>query len=223
MLTETLSSGRGRLGSKTRRFSAVKILRGILWRIARRTSVMVLCAPHKDFGPACPVGCALVRIAGAASAADQDLAMEAMRAAGEPNGLVGPRLAHGDEFFGWLIGGRVVSFGWVTYRDRTIGPFRLAEVSGRAFLYNFHTLHGYRCQSLYPALLLAMRHALGREKMTEFVIDVDMRNTASARGIEKGGFLPAARVAFLTLFARWRCLGSRTVFDRTASTLFGPV
>ena len=202
---------------------AVRIFRGLLGRIARRTRVMVLWAPRKDFGPACPVGCALVRVAGAASAADQDLAKEAMRAAGEPNGLVAPRLAHGDEFFGWLLDGRVVSFGWVTRQDRTVGRIRLAKASGRAFLYNFYTLDCYRGQRLYPALLLAMRHVLGRENVTEFVIEVDVRNTASARGLEKGGFVPAAQVAFLTLFTRWRCLSSRTILERTASSLFRAV
>jgi len=180
-------------------------------------------APHKDFVPACPDGCALVRVAGAASAADQDLAKEAMRAAGEPNGLVAPRLAHGDEFLGWLLDGRVVSFGWVTRQDRTVGPFQLAEVSGRVFLYNFHTLEGYRGRGLYPALLLAIRHVLGRENIEQLIIDVNVHNTASARGIEKGGFVLAAQVAFLTLFSHWRCLGSRTVAERTASSLFRTV
>lgn len=202
---------------------ALRILRGLLRRIARRTRVMILWAPRNDLGPACPDGCALARFGRAASPADQDLAKEAMRAAGEPNGLVAPRLAHGDEFFGWLIGGRVVSFGWVTYRDRTVGPIRLAKASERAFLYNFHTLSSYRGQRLYPALLLAIRHVLGLEHVAEFVIDVDVRNPASARGIEKGGFVLAAQVAFLTLFARWRCLGSRTVVERTASSLFRAV
>jgi len=181
---------------------------------------MILWAPNNELGPGCPDGRALVRVAGTASAADQDLAKEAMRAAGEPNGLVAPRLAHGDEFFGWLLDGRVVSFGWVTCQDRTVGPFQLAEVSGRAFLYNFHTLEGYRGRGLYPALLLAMRHVLGREKVTEFVIDVNVQNTVSARGIEKGGFVLAAQVAFLTLFSRWRCLGSRTVLEPAAFSLF---
>jgi ribosomal protein S18 acetylase RimI-like enzyme len=182
--------------------------------------MMVLHAPRNDFSPACPEGCGLARIAGAASAVDLDLAKEAMRAAGEPTGLVAPRFARGDEFFGWLVGGRVVSFGWATYQGRTIGPIQLAEASGRAFLYNFHTLEEYRGRRFYPALLLAMRHILGREKVTEFVIDVDVRNTASARGIEKGGFVLAAQVAFLTLFARWRCFGRRTVLERTATSLF---
>jgi hypothetical protein len=223
MLTETSSFSQRRFGFRTRRLSAVKILRGILWRLARRTSVMVLWAPINNLDPGYPDRCTLARVAGTASAADQDLAKEALRAAGEPNGLVAPRLAHGDEFFGWLIDGRVVSFGWVTYRDRTIGPFQLAEVSGRVFLYNFHTLQGYRGRGFYPALLLAMRHVLGREKVAEFVIDVNVHNTASARGIEKGGFVLAAQVAFLTLFSHWRCLGSRTVLQRTASPLFRTV
>ena len=39
---------------------------------------MVLQAPRNDFGLACPEGCALVRIAGTASAADQDLAEETL-------------------------------------------------------------------------------------------------------------------------------------------------
>jgi hypothetical protein len=185
--------------------------------------MMVLRAPHNDVGPACPNGCSLTRVAGAACAADHDLANQAMRAAGEPLGLVAQRFAHGDEFFGWLVEGRIVCFGWVTYHDRALGPVQLAEASGRAFLYNFYTLIGYRGRRFYPALLLAVRHILGRENVTEFVIDVDVRNTASARGIEKGGFVLAAQVAFLTLFASWRCLGRRTLFEPTASSLFRTV
>jgi hypothetical protein len=181
---------------------------------------MVLRAPRNDFGTAYPEGCALARVASRASAANRELAEEAMRAAGEPADLVAPRFAQGDEFFGWLQGGRVISFGWVTYHERTVGPIQLVAASGRAFLYNFYTLEGYRGQRLYPALLLTMRHVLGREQLTEFVIDVDVRNAASTRGIEKGGFVLAAQVAFLTLFARWRCLGRQTVLERSATSLF---
>ena len=222
MLTQAISSHETKLGPSTRKPWAVRILRGIVRRLANRTRLIILRAPRNDFSPACPEGCALVRVSGTASAADRDLAKEAMRAAGEPNGLVAPRLANGDEFFGWLVGDRVASFGWVTYQDRTVGPIRLAKASGRAFLYNFYTLEEYRGRRFYPALLLAMRHVLGREKLTEFVIDVDMRNTASARGIERGCFVLAGQVAFLTLFSRWSCFGSSTVFERTPAALFRP-
>jgi len=220
--TQAMSSNQGKLALTRSRPWAVRIFRGSLRRIVTQTRVVIWCAPPKDCVPAYPEGCVLARVAGAAPA-DQDLAKEAMRAAGEPNGLVGPRLAHDDEFFGWLLDGRVVSFGWVTCQDRTVGPFKLAEAPGRAFLYNFHTLDGYRGQRLYPALLLAIRHVLGREKVAEFVIDVNSHNTASARGIEEGGFIPAAQVAFLTLFSHWRCLGSRTVVERATSSLFRTV
>ena len=188
--TGTLGSGPEKLSPSMRIPWAVRIVRGVLWRLARRTRVLVLRAPNNDLGPASPEGCALVRVGRTASAVSHDLVKEAMRAAGEPNGLVAPRLAHGDEFFGWLIGGRVVSFGWVTYQDRTLGPILLARASGRAFFYNFHTLEEYRGRRLYPALLLAVRHVLGLEKVDEFVIDVDVRNVASARAIEKGGVCP---------------------------------
>src|ERR1700676_775260 len=223
MLAETLSSLHGKLGHRTRRLRPAQILQGILRRLAQRTCLMVLWAPRNEFGPRYPEGCGLARVVGSDSAADHDLAEDAMREAGEPNGLVAPRLAQGDEFFGWLMGGRIVSFGWVTYQDRAVGPIRLAKAPGRAFLYNFYTVDEYRGQSLYPALLLTLRHVLGLEKVTEFVIDVDDRNTASIRGIEKGGFVLAAQVAFLTLFARWRCLCKRTVLERTASSLFRTV
>jgi len=223
MITETLSSTHGKLGPRTRNLWEVRILEGMLRRLAQRTRLMVLCAPRNDFGPPYPERCVLARVGGASSTVDHDLAKEAMRAAGEPDGLVAARLALGDEFFGWRMGAQIVSFGWVTYRDRMLGPIRLVKASGRAFLYNFHTLEGYRSQRLYQVLLLTMRHVLGLEKVTEFVIDVDVRNTASVRGIEKGGFVLVAQVAFLTFFSRWRCLGSRTVLERTASSLFRPL
>jgi RimJ/RimL family protein N-acetyltransferase len=142
------------------------------------------------------------------------LVEEAMRAAGEPNDLAAPRLAHGDEFFGWLVEGEVVSFGWVTYRDRTIGPVRLTEAPGRAFLYNFHTQDGYRGRGLYPALLLAMRCSLGREQVTELVIDVNLHNTASIRGIEKAGFVPVANITYFTIFSCWSFSLKQTVINR---------
>jgi RimJ/RimL family protein N-acetyltransferase len=143
-----------------------------------------------------------------------------MQAAGEPNGLAAPRLVHGDEFFGWLVGGKVVSFGWVTYRDRAVGPVGLAEAPGRAFLFNFHTLEGYRGRGLYSGLLLAMRCVLGHEKVTEFVIDVNVQNTASARGIAKAGFLPVGHITYITIFNRWCYALKRTVIDTAGPSPF---
>lgn len=143
----------------------------------------------------------------------QHVVVDAMRAAGEPDGLVAPRLAHGDELFGWAAGTRIVSFGWVTARGRAVGPFSLTEAPGRVFLFNFHTLPEYRGRGLYAALLVAMRSVLSNETASEFVIDVDIGNAASRRGIEKAGFVPVARVSFLTLLRRWRYPLRRTPLE----------
>ena len=153
---------------------------------------------------------------------DLHLAEEAVTANGEPRGAVAARLAHGDEFFGWQLGDRVVSYGWATYRDRMLGPIRLAEASGRTFVYDFHTLEEYRGRKLYPSLLLAMRFILGGEGATEFIIDVDARNTPSIKGIQNGGFVPVAQVGYLTFFTRWICFGTQTMLHRAITPLFLP-
>jgi hypothetical protein len=143
-----------------------------------------------------------------------------MRAAGEPSGLVAGRLAHGDEFFGWLAGDRIVSFGWVMYRDRTVGPARLAEAPGRAFIFNCHTSERERGRGLFPALLRATLCVLGPEGTTELLADVNVQNTSSTRGMEKAGYLPAAEIACLMAFNRWPLRVRQTMLDTGSPSLF---
>jgi RimJ/RimL family protein N-acetyltransferase len=131
------------------------------------------------------------------------LAVEAMRAAEEPS-VVEQRLQHGDEWFGWEHSGRVVSFGWICYRDRVIGLRRMPEDEHRVFLYNFHTLPEYRGRGSYPALLRQMRHTLGREGRTQFIIDAHAWNHASLKGIEKAGFSPVARSTVRTYLRHFK-------------------
>lgn len=136
-----------------------------------------------------------------------------MRDAGEPCGLVAQRLAHGDEFFGWQTGHRIVSFGWVCHRDRSVGPVRLTEASGRAFLFNFHTAIAHRGRGLYPALLLAIQSVLGSEGFTELIIDVNESNTASAKAIDKARFVPVGLVTYTTFLNRWRHVPAQAALD----------
>jgi GNAT superfamily N-acetyltransferase len=165
-----------------------------------------------------PEGFGLFRIKG--EGAEHDLAERAMRVAGEPDGLVTPRFAQGDEFFCWTSRGEVASFGWVTYRGRVVGGLRLAEAPGRAFLYNFYTLERYRGRGLYPALLLAILSSLRREQITEAIIDVSIRNKSSVKGIDKAGFSPIAQVVHLTLFRHWSLPLRRSVVDKAGASLF---
>jgi hypothetical protein len=65
-----------------------------------------------------------------------------------------------------------------------------------------------------------MRSTLTKEKHTEFICDVDRRNTVSRRGVERAGFHLAASITFVTLFQRWDRELSRTVVDRSMAPLF---
>jgi GNAT superfamily N-acetyltransferase len=204
------------------RHGVARIVRGLLWRLAWPSHILLVRASWDETAAATPDpprGLRLVRVAAGAEGALQ-VAEGAMRAAGEPDGLVAPRLAHGDEFFGWAEGARIVCFGWVTTRDRAVGPFRLTNAPGRIFLYNFHTLPEHRGRGLGAALHGAIRWILGNETASEFVSDVNVRNTASRRCLEKSGFVPVARVSFLTLLGRWRYPLRRTRLGRHGVSLF---
>jgi GNAT superfamily N-acetyltransferase len=199
-----------------------RIVRGLLGRLVWPSHNLLVWASRYETGaatPAAPRGLRLVRVAAGAEGAHR-VAADAMRAAGEPDGLVAPRLAHGDEFFGWAAGARIVCFGWVTTRDRAVGPFRLTNAPGRVFLYNFHTLPEHRGRGLGVALHDAIRWVLGNETASEFVADVNVRNAPSRRCLEKSGFVPVGRVSFLTLLKRWRCPLRRTSLERHGVSLF---
>lgn len=165
-------------------------------------------------------GFSLVRVNGSSSLEDQASVESVMVDSGEPERLVEARFGHGDEFFGWARHGEVVSFGWVAYRDRAIGPIKLRDAIGRVFLYNFHTLQAYRGRGLYPTLLLAMRHVLGRERATEFIIDVAASNSSSVKGIEKAGFAHIAAVDLVTVMNRWEWACNATQRCGAAAALF---
>lgn len=198
---------------------ATRIVRRLMRPLAWPSQYLIVSSPRCDEALHTPEGFRLVRLAAGVEDAHR-VAAEAMRAAGEPDGLVAPRLAHGDEFFGWADGGGIVCFGWVMARDRTVGPFRLANAPGRIFFYNFHTLPGHRGLGLCSALQQAVLCILGNETATEFVADVSERNIASRRCLEKCGFVPVARLSFLTLLGRWHFPLRRTRLERGGVSLF---
>jgi hypothetical protein len=197
-----------------------RILLGVSHRILRRTRLIVWRAPRTESVPSQPAGFRLLRISGDSGDESIHLADQALAVHLEPWGTVRTRLAHGDEFFGWQFEGQFVSYGWVTYKHRKLGPIALAEKAGRAFLYDFHTLSEYRGRKLYPMLLMAMRFHLGCRGIDEFIIDVDVRNKPSIKGIQNGGFSVVARVAYLTFFTKWICLGTSTLLEPSAASLF---
>jgi predicted dehydrogenase/nucleoside-diphosphate-sugar epimerase len=194
--------------------------RAALARLARRTQMHLVWAPPNPSEPPRPDGYTLVRVGPDAGEAERELAREAMRTAGEPPGLVHERLGRGHELIGWKAEGRIVSFSWFTCRDRSVGPVRLADVPGRVFLYNAFTAPEHRGRGLFAAILLAARHALAHEGAREFIGDVNVGNLASARSLEKAGFVPIGRLVFVTLLDRWRWAIERTLSSTHVAPVF---
>lgn len=198
----------------------MKILRGLLWRFVRLNRLIVLNAPPDCAKSTVQIGFDFFRANKTASASIQEQIEVAMQAMGEPPGLVASRLAHGDEFFSWLDGAQIVSFGWVTYRDRFLGKVRCNDMFGRVFLYNFHTSKDYRGRGLYPALLILMRQVLGREAANDIIIDVNSSNISSIKGIDKAGFIPLAQLVSLVFFNRWQWLIKQNIINSKYKNFF---
>lgn len=200
-----------------RRLTATRVMKGIRSRLLRRVDYCVFAA-HAE--PAATSEVNVLRVNAMSPDDLQNRVEQAMCYAREPSGLVAKRLAHGDEFFGWMVGDRIVSFGWATSRDRAIHGMPLKEMPGRMFLYNFYTDATARGRGFYPNLLSVIRQQLGREGVREFIMDVESRNTASLRGVARAGFAAVAHAQFLVIFNHWYWLSSRSADAGLDLTLF---
>jgi len=200
-----------------KRLTIRRVLRGIQSRLFRRASFCLFAARATSSGLS---EVDVLRV-NAGSAKDLKSRVEqAMCHAQEPPGLAAKRFAHGDEFFGWVVGERIVSFGWATNRERAIHGVPLKEMPGRMFLYNFYTEVTDRGHGFYPSLLGVIRQQLGREGASEFIMDVESHNTASLRGVSRAGFVTVAHAQFLVVFNHWYWLGSRSADAGLDLTLF---
>jgi ribosomal protein S18 acetylase RimI-like enzyme len=180
-----------------------RLVNQVLWQTFWLDNFLISFAGRIDSEIPLPSELQLIRIA---INGDPDLriAEVAMRAAGEESNLVSQRIDRGDQFFGWLLNDKLVSFGWVTYGYRKVGQTALCSAEGRAFLYNFHTFETYRRRGLYQTLLLQIRRTLTNEGYNEFIIDANTRNASSIRGIVSAGFDPVARITRVTVLQRWQ-------------------
>jgi RimJ/RimL family protein N-acetyltransferase len=204
------SPGTGGARFEQKRGPVRRILRGVVWRIIWLTHIHVFRAISPKENGGNPAGFQLLRLQ---TGNDPQPAEDAMIAAGEAPGLAAERLQRGDQFFAWQQAGKVVCFGWVTYKQRQIGVVTFAPHPGRAYLYNFHTLQDFRGRTLYPQLLKAITSQLTLEQRHDVIIDVNSRNRASLRGIEKAGFHLVGRISWLTLLRHWNLTLSRIRLD----------
>lgn len=199
--------------------TAASVIHGIRSRLFRQAKFTVFAA-HAE--PSTLSEVEVLRVNANSLHELRNRAEQAMCLAQEPPGLAAGRFAHGDEFFGWMVDGRIVSFGWVTNRERAIHGVSLKEVPGRVFLYNFYTGVTDRGHGFYPSLLGVIRQQLGREGASEFIMDVESHNTASLRGVSRAGFVTVAHAQFLVVFNHWYWLWSRSAEAGLDLTMFFP-
>lgn len=172
-------------------------------RIAYVRRMRVFEAPCAPAQYDAPPGFDLVRIRGGDSSAPHEIPIQAMREAMEPCGLATARLSSGDEFFGWMSGGKVASFGWVTFRDTAIGDRRWPASKTRPILFNFYTMSRFRGKRLYPALLHEIRRVLYAEQAHSVVLYVNENNTASLKAVHLAGFMAFMTLRSLVVLNRW--------------------
>jgi GNAT superfamily N-acetyltransferase len=120
------------------------------------------------------------------------------------------RFAGGDRCFATVEDGKIVNYFWVTFNARQSQElnlkFRLA--GDQAWLYNAITIKAARGRGLYPNIVRHIAKMLRQSGFTEAFIEVEQKNTASLRGLEKAR---CSRVALIT----WRRVFTRTFYRIT--------
>jgi GNAT superfamily N-acetyltransferase len=107
------------------------------------------------------------------------------------------RFADGHRCYVARVDGVAAAWGWVATARAEIGELglRFTVPAGERYLWNFVTWVPYRGRGIYPVLLdqIVKLHSAEAER---FWIVYAPENHASARGIEKAGFTPAAALSF---------------------------
>jgi hypothetical protein len=99
----------------------------------------------------------------------------------------------------------VVGHGWAKIcmqrRCRVNGYFDIYQ--GEAFIHYCNVKGDQRGQNIYPAILAALcQHLLGQAKVKRVIIDTEIDNEASLRGISKVGFKLLGTGTFLQIGSR---------------------
>ncbi len=117
----------------------------------------------------------------------------------EAMGLADPaevqrRFSSGRRCYAGLVGGRIATYGWVTFDEESIGELHLCirMGPGDAYIWNCATLPQYRRSYLYTSLLLYIVSQLRFEGFSRAWIGTDWDNVSSQRGIARAGFLAVA-------------------------------
>lgn len=94
--------------------------------------------------------------------------------------------------FAGMVGGEIVTYGWVTFDEEHVGELGLTIRlrAGEAYIWDCATLPVYRGQRLYPALLGYMLRSLATEGLRRIWLGTDADNIPSQKGVALVGFQP---------------------------------
>ena len=109
------------------------------------------------------------------------------------------RFDAGSKCFAARVGGKIVTYGWVSWGKECIGEFErsLRMQPHEAYVWDCATLPPYRRQGLYSALLRYIASALHKQGVRRLWICASLSNRPSIRGFAAAGFRPAIRLTYL--------------------------
>lgn len=124
------------------------------------------------------------------------------------------RLTECQRCFAVLDGQKICTYFWVQFGVKKLDELHLQFnlKPNQAWFYNAVTVKGMRGRGYYPNIIYYMVKTLGAEEFDEFFIDVEERNIASIRGMQKAGCNRVVKVQMKKILSKF---GYRiTVFDK---------
>ena len=108
------------------------------------------------------------------------------------------RFERGKRCYAGFHGDEIVTYGWVTFDEETIGELGLTARmrAGESYIWDCATPPPYRGKRLYPALLAHILSVLAAEGIRRAWLGTDADNLPSQKGVALVGFQPILDVGF---------------------------
>ncbi len=108
------------------------------------------------------------------------------------------RFEQGKRCYAGFHGDEIVTYGWVTFDEETIGELGLTARMrmGESYIWDCATPPAYRGKRLYPALLAHILTTLAAEGISRAWLGTDADNIPSQKGVALVGFQPIIDVGF---------------------------
>jgi len=108
------------------------------------------------------------------------------------------RFEQGKRCYAGFHGDEIVTYGWVTFDEETIGELGLTARmrAGESYIWDCATPPAHRGKRLYPALLAHILTTLAAEGISRAWLGTDADNIPSQKGVALVGFQPILDVGF---------------------------